>query len=582
MEELIYVDRRNSNCNKWDGQTAMFGEEGLNAMWVADMDFKIPQCVQKALHEYVDFGAIGYYRIPDGYYDAFINWEKKHFDFEVKREWLRFAPGVVAAFNWMIQMLTKKGDAVIVMTPVYYPFLQAVTNNERKLITSDLVNENGNYTIDFNDFEKKIVDNDVKTFILCSPHNPVGRVWRKEELKEMFKICHRHHVYVISDEIHQDFVFGDKKQTPSYLMTEHIIKLCKHLKEKGMKHVYIYHDMLYQEFDIINEKLKERFISEGIYDVVVIDWWSYEDPVHLFYNKADGVNNIFHSVIKPDTGYYHWAIPTENNENIRACAMLAKKLSFEGIESYSSMEYCYDKNYLTLADVSWNDNEIEKIDEFNERYAGKYYPEKAVQAAEIFNGLHNIMKDETRESYINRACYKLEYYFYGYRNKQTGLPKDFPGGVYKLIAENEKEYTHYLKFLKENAAPAVEFFVNSGNVSLINSIWLLTSKHYYALSDEYLTIYSLYKDYNSDKCDAAKVINELERLISQREKLMLLAEEVRIPPNRSTYLRNMSVFRQYMLDLRDYFKKTLEIGKKPKLDVMDLSYAMSSKFEFLR
>ena len=110
MEELIYVDRRNSNCNKWDGQTAMFGEEGLHAMWVADMDFKIPQCVQKALHEYVDFGAIGYYRIPDGYYDAFINWEKKHFDFEVKREWLRFAPGVVAAFNWMIQMLTKKGD----------------------------------------------------------------------------------------------------------------------------------------------------------------------------------------------------------------------------------------------------------------------------------------------------------------------------------------------------------------------------------------------------------------------------------------------------------------------------------------
>lgn len=221
MEELIYVDRRNSNCNKWDGQTAMFGEEGLHAMWVADMDFKIPQCVQKALHEYVDFGAIGYYRIPDSYYDAFINWEKKHFNFEVKREWLRFAPGVVAAFNWMIQMLTKKGDAVIVMTPVYCPFLQAVTNNERKLIASDLVNENGNYTIDFNDFEKKIVDNDVKAFILCSPHNPVGRVWRKEELKEMLKICHRHHVYVISDEIHQDFVFGDKKQIPSYLMTEH-------------------------------------------------------------------------------------------------------------------------------------------------------------------------------------------------------------------------------------------------------------------------------------------------------------------------------------------------------------------------
>ena len=221
MEELIYVDRRNSNCNKWDGQTAMFGEEGLHAMWVADMDFKIPQCVQKALHDYVDFGTVGYYRIPDGYYDAFINWEKTHFNFEVKREWLRFAPGVVAAFNWMLQILTEPDDAVIVMTPVYYPFLQAVTNNERKLITSELVNEDGKYTIDFEDFEKKIIDNDVKAFILCSPHNPVARVWAKEELTRMFEICHRHHVYVISDEIHQDFVFGDKMQTPSYQATEH-------------------------------------------------------------------------------------------------------------------------------------------------------------------------------------------------------------------------------------------------------------------------------------------------------------------------------------------------------------------------
>ncbi len=221
MEELIYVDRRNSNCNKWDGQTAMFGEEGLHAMWVADMDFKIPQCVQKALHDYVDFGTVGYYRIPDGYYDAFINWEKTHFNFEVKREWLRFAPGVVAAFNWMLQILTEPDDAVIVMTPVYYPFLQAVTNNERKLITSELVNEDGEYTIDFEDFEKKIKDNDVKAFILCSPHNPVARVWTKEELTRMFEICHRHHVYVISDEIHQDFVFGDKVQIPSYQATEH-------------------------------------------------------------------------------------------------------------------------------------------------------------------------------------------------------------------------------------------------------------------------------------------------------------------------------------------------------------------------
>ena len=209
------VNRRNTDSLKWN-----VAENEL-PMWVADMDFKIPQCVQKALHDYVDFGTVGYYHIPDDYYDAFINWEKTYFNFEVKREWLRFAPGVVAGFNWMLQILTEPGEAVIVMTPVYYPFLQAVTNNERKLVTSELVNEAGKYTIDFEDFEKKIVDNDVKAFILCSPHNPVARVWTKEELTKMFEICHRHHVYVISDEIHQDFVFGDRAQTPSYQVAEH-------------------------------------------------------------------------------------------------------------------------------------------------------------------------------------------------------------------------------------------------------------------------------------------------------------------------------------------------------------------------
>ena len=392
-------------------------------------------------------------------------------------------------------------------------------------------------------------------------------------------------IHIGLDEVGEPYICRCEKckdKEHSYLMIEYIIKLCKHLKSKGIKHIYINHDMLFEKFDIINEDLKKRFVSEGIYDVVVIDWWSYEDPIHLFNDKKDKVNNIFRSVIKPDTGYYHWAIPTENNENIRACADLAKKLSFEGIEAYSSLEYCYDKNYLTVADVSWNENEINNIDDFNKRYALKYYPEKSMQAEDVFMKMHNIMIDETRELYMNRACYKLEYYFYGYINSKTNLPKDFPGGAYKLIAENEKEYIDYLNFLKSNSAPAVEFFENNGNVSNINNIWLLTSLHYYAMSDEYLTIYSLYKGYNDGKCDADKVVNELDRLISQREKLMALSEDVRISANRSTYLRNMSVFRQYMIDLRDYFISEMQCERRPKLDLMDLSYVMSNKFEFIR
>lgn len=215
MEEIKYVERRNTNCNKWDGQTKMFGEEGLLPMWVADMDFRVPQCVVDALQKYVDLGVYGYYKIPDEYYEAFIAWEEKRHGFKVEKEWIRFSPGVVAGFHWLIQILTKPGESVIMNTPVYYPFLDAVKNNGRRLICSDLINQNGTYYIDYEDFEKKIIENDVKAFVFCSPHNPVGRVWKKEELERLFEICKKHQVSIISDEIHQDLVFGTNKHIPS-------------------------------------------------------------------------------------------------------------------------------------------------------------------------------------------------------------------------------------------------------------------------------------------------------------------------------------------------------------------------------
>ena len=214
--KLEYVDRRGTNCSKWDGQSRMFGEEGLLAMWVADMDFKVPECVREALHTYVELGVFGYMKVPESYYEACIEWEERHHHYILQKEWIRFSPGVVSAFNWIIQFMTEKEDTVIVMTPVYYPFLHAVTDNGRKLVTSDLKNEKGVYQIDFEDFENKIIENNVKLFILCSPHNPVGRVWKKEELERLFDICCRHSVFVISDEIHQDLVYGRNRHVPSY------------------------------------------------------------------------------------------------------------------------------------------------------------------------------------------------------------------------------------------------------------------------------------------------------------------------------------------------------------------------------
>jgi hypothetical protein len=219
--------------------------------------------------------------------------------------------------------------------------------------------------------------------------------------------------------------------------------------------------------------------------------------------------------------------------------------------------------------------------EFNARYAYQNYPGETSRAIHVFNGMFDAMKDETGVMYMNRACYKLDYYFYCYR-LAGGAIKDFPGGAFKLISEKEDEFVPYLEYLKQKSAPALEFFSTSKNPSKVNSIWLLTAKQYYTLADEYLTLWGLYKSYNAGIAYEAEVIRELTRLIAAREDLMLLAEEVRIPATSYTYLRNMSVFRQFMIDLLDYFKREMAEGRRPRLELTDLSYAMTEKFEFLR
>ena len=217
---LKYTDRKNTNSNKWDSLEETFGTDGLLPFWIADMDFRIDEHIIQAMHDYVELGAPGYYKVPDSYYQAFIDWERKEHGFEVNREWLRFSPGIVAGFHIAVQVLTEPGDGVLITTPVYYPFSNSIRNNDRKIVASELVNKDGYYHIDFDDFESKIRENNVRAFILCSPHNPVCRVWTEDELSAMLDICRRYDVAVISDEIHQDLVFGDKKHIPTLSVAE--------------------------------------------------------------------------------------------------------------------------------------------------------------------------------------------------------------------------------------------------------------------------------------------------------------------------------------------------------------------------
>ena len=218
------IDRHNTASVKHDAVEANGYPADVLPMWVADMDFRVPTCVTDALRKAVEHGIFGYSFAPEDYYRAVQNWFQTHFNWKLEKEWIQFAPGVVFALSTAIRVMTQPGDAVLVTPPVYYPFYRVIHNNERKLVESLLVYEDGKYTVDFADFEEKIVSNDVKLFILCSPHNPVCRVWTVEELQRIGDICCRHGVKVISDEIHCDFTRPGFTHTP-------FVKACPEMVE---------------------------------------------------------------------------------------------------------------------------------------------------------------------------------------------------------------------------------------------------------------------------------------------------------------------------------------------------------------
>jgi len=201
------TDRKNTDSLKYDFASKLGKPEGLLSLWVADMDFPSPPCVLEALMEKTRHGIFGYSEAGRDYFEALQGWFSAHFGWNVHEDWLTETPGVIFAVNMAIRSLTDKGDAVLLQPPVYHPFYECIHENERKLATSQLVYSGGKYTVDFEDFEAQIVQNKVRLFILCSPHNPVGRVWTEDELLSMGRICQKHGVVVLSDEIHEDFVY---------------------------------------------------------------------------------------------------------------------------------------------------------------------------------------------------------------------------------------------------------------------------------------------------------------------------------------------------------------------------------------
>ena len=202
------INRKGTDCLKYDFAVRRGMPEDVLPLWVADMDFKTTSYVEDAVMERTKHGIFGYTESKEEYFQAVAGWMRRHHNWEIRPEWLIKTPGVVFALAMAVKAFTEKGDSVLIQQPVYYPFSEVIRDNGRVVVSNDLyLGEDNRYHIDLADFEKKIVGHHVKLFLLCSPHNPTGRVFTKEELTAMGDLCVKHGVKVVSDEIHNDFVF---------------------------------------------------------------------------------------------------------------------------------------------------------------------------------------------------------------------------------------------------------------------------------------------------------------------------------------------------------------------------------------
>lgn len=216
------IDRTDTSSVKWDPDILLgnFGVADSLPLWVADMDFEVAPPIKKALVKVAEHGIYGYSGTTK-HMEAFKNWVDRRFDWTIQSDWLLNTPGVVTAFNIAIQTFTRPGDKVMIQRPVYYPFTDAIVNNGRTVSSNSLVlSDQGRYEIDFEDFEMKAKDPQTTLFLLCSPHNPVGRLWTKQELEKMLEICLEHNVLVVSDEIHADLVMPGYKHYPAGTISE--------------------------------------------------------------------------------------------------------------------------------------------------------------------------------------------------------------------------------------------------------------------------------------------------------------------------------------------------------------------------
>ncbi len=318
------ICRKNTDSFKWDTMEEKFNTKDAIPMWVADMDFEVSKSIVDGIKERLDHAVFGYGITPDSYFDAFTLWMKNKHNYLIEKDWIVFSPGVVPGISRAVGAFTEKDDEVIVQSPVYHNFYSIIEANGCKVIDNPLVLKDGKYEMDFEDLQRKVTDK-TKMIILCSPHNPVGRVWKKEELRKLGEICLKHNILVISDEIHCDIVYKGYKHTVFSTIDERfkdISIICtapnKTFNIAGFQtaNLVIANDKLREEFNKYNEK--QFFYGHSILGNIAqeeaykngYEW--YEQLMEYLEGNKDFVIGFVENrlpqlkVIKPEGTYLLW------------------------------------------------------------------------------------------------------------------------------------------------------------------------------------------------------------------------------------------------------------------------------------
>lgn len=274
------IDRRNTGAIKVDRSKVLFGTENVIPLWVADMDFATPPFIIEAVEKRLKHPILGYSKMPENLLDLFVKWVQDHHQWEIKEDWTGYVRGIVPALSLAVQCFTEKNEEVIVQPPVYYPFFNVINHNGRKVVYNQLVEKDGVYEMDFDDFESKITDK-TKMFILCNPHNPGGKVWSRQTLLKIDEICTRKNILVISDEIHADMVLSGLKHVAYASISESAAMNSVTLMAPSK--VFNMPGLISSSYIIPNPELRKKYVNHlGVSEMNQGNLFAYEATVAAY------------------------------------------------------------------------------------------------------------------------------------------------------------------------------------------------------------------------------------------------------------------------------------------------------------